>query len=140
MAGARRFEDLLAWQLASELSADVFKLTDRPRVARDRKFCEQIEAAAASPSANIAEGFGRFSPREFARFLRIARGSLFETRNHVLKARANGYITDEESVGLLRLQSRATGAVTSLLRYLDSYKGKAPTGWDLPAPNPEPER
>ena len=49
MAGARRFEDLLAWQLASELSEDVSTLTAKPRVARDRKFCEQIEAAAASP-------------------------------------------------------------------------------------------
>ena len=69
--------------------------------------------------------------------MRIARGSLLETRNHVLKAKANGYITDEESVGLLRLQSRATGAVTSLLRYLDSCKGKAPTGWDQPAADKE---
>jgi len=138
MAGARRFEDLLAWQLASELSEDVSTLTAKPRVARDRKFCEQIEAAAASPPANIAEGFGRFSPREFARFLRIARGSLLETRNHVLKAKANGYITEAESAGLLRLQSRATGAVTRLLRYLDSCKGKAPAGWDRPEPNLEP--
>ena len=120
----------MAWQLASELAADVCKLTDRPSVARDRRFREDLEAAVASAPANIAEGFGRFGPRDFARFLRIARGSLLETRNHILKGKAQGYFTDEESERMLRLQSRATGAVTRLMRYLDSCKGKAPTDWD----------
>ena len=86
--------------------------------------------------ANIAEGFGRFSPREFARFLRIARGSLLETRNHVLKAKANGYVTDEDGGGLVPSRSRATGAVTN--RALPRLcKGKA-TGWEQPEPEFEP--
>ena len=132
MAGARRFEDLLAWQLASELSAALSTQTDRGRASKDRIFCEQISRSADSGPANIAEGFGRFAPREFARFLRIARGSLLETRSHILKGISKGYFTEDEGKSLLHLQSRATGAVTSLMRYLDSCKGKSPTGWDHP--------
>ena len=74
--GVRRFEDLVAWQLAWDLREKVFAFTDKPRAARDVKFCGQIREATRSAAANTAEGFGRFYPREFARFLRIAAGSL----------------------------------------------------------------
>jgi four helix bundle protein len=129
MAGVRRFEDLSVWQLARDLRDAIFTLTERGPVLQNPKFRDQIRRASSSPPANIAEGFGRFKPREFAQFMRIARASLLETRNHLLDGRTKKYFTDEDTERLLRLQVRSTVAATRLLRYLESCKGKAPTGW-----------
>ena len=56
---ARRFEDLVAWQLANRLKEEVFALTGSGHVTRDVKFCDQIRESARSAPRNIAEGFGR---------------------------------------------------------------------------------
>jgi four helix bundle protein len=129
MAGARRYEDLDAWQLAKELRDEIFKLTETGPVARNLKFRDQLRRSSSSPPSNIAEGFGRFKPREFANFVRIARGSLLETRNHIQDGQTKKYFSEEDTNGLLKLHARAMIATTRLLRYLDSCKGKAPTGW-----------
>jgi four helix bundle protein len=128
MATARRFEELAVWQLSAELRDRVVAATGAPDL-RDRAFVGQLEGAASSPARNLAEGFGHFNPREFARFTRIARASLLETRNHLLDARARRYFSPEELRALLTLTARAIAASTSLLRYLDTCAGKAPTGW-----------
>jgi four helix bundle protein len=131
MSAARRCEELVVWQLAVELRDRILRLTRSGPAARDRKFLEQIQDAAASAPRNLAEGFGHFQPREFARFTRIARASLLEIRNHLQDGRGRKYFDPTETRNLLRLTGRAIAAATSLLRYLHSCKGKAPTGWDV---------
>jgi four helix bundle protein len=129
MSAVRRYEGLHAWRLATELRDAIFAATEHGPVLRNFTFRDQIRRSSSSPPANIAEGFGRFKPREFAHFMRIARGSLLETRNHLLDGRGKRYFSDEDAEHLLELQVRATIAATRLLRYLESCKGKAPTGW-----------
>jgi four helix bundle protein len=131
VAAAKKLEELIAWQLSTELRDIVITCAQRWE-ARDRKLFEQIRESARSAPRNLAEGFGRFKPREFAKFARIARGSLMETRNHVKEALKCHYITDEEAATIRRLNARALAATTRLLAYLDSCKGEAPTGWDVP--------
>ena len=116
----RRFEDLLCWQLSDELKKRVYAVTDRRAARSDFKFCQQIRASARSAPANIAEGFARFRPRDFARFLEIARGSLTETRAHLLDAVDLRYITQEEYQEVSHLAGRAGKAITSLILYLKS--------------------
>jgi hypothetical protein len=70
--GVDRFEDLIAWQLADQLQTEVFEFTSSPGVSRDFKYCDQIRDSIRSAKRNTAEGFGRYYPKEFARFLRIA--------------------------------------------------------------------
>jgi four helix bundle protein len=120
MAGVRRFEDLDCWKLANELKLAVYDLLERPHIRIDRSFCEDVRDAAKSAPANIAEGFGRRTDAEFARFLDIARGSLNESRNHIGDARDRHYIDEKERVVLDLLASRAVGAVAGLQRYLRS--------------------
>ena len=67
--GARSFEDLVAWQLSRHLHSEVVEFTANGAAARDFHYRDQIRASSASAPANIAEGFARFRPREFARFL-----------------------------------------------------------------------
>jgi four helix bundle protein len=78
--GANTYRELVCWQLADELHRSIVAITAPPFVARDFKFCHQIRDASLSASSNMAEGFARRSPPDFARFLTIAKGSLAETQ------------------------------------------------------------
>lgn len=118
MAGVRSFSDLDAWKLANALKLGVYELLQRNSVQRDRDFHDQIRDAAASAPRNIAEGFGRFQPRDFSQYLRIANGSLQETSNHLRDGVDRGYFTAEEIASLETLARRASAATTALLRYL----------------------
>lgn len=89
-------------------------------VGRDWEFRNQIRNAAASAPRNIAEGFGRYLPRDFSQYLRVANGSFMETANHLEDGRDRGYFSDAEIAPLLVLTRRASGAVTKLLRYLQT--------------------
>ena len=127
---AQHYEDLDAWKLCAALRDEIFRLTQSGPVTEDSKFREQIRDSSSSAPRNIAEGFGRFKPRPFAYFVRIARGSLAETRNHIQDARGKGYFSDDDAVRLLALHRRASKVTTRFLAYLDSCDGQAPTGWD----------
>ena len=74
--------------------------------------------------ANIAEGFGRFTRAEFARFLRIARGSAMEVQEHLHELKVRQMISETDARDLGTLCRRVLGAITPLIRYLE--KAKAP--------------
>ena len=118
MAAARHFEELDCWQLANELKLEVYRLLESVRCKADIKFSDQLRDAVASAPRNIAEGFGRRSDADFARFLNVARGSSNECQNHLYDARDCEYIDEAERVRLDNLAKRALGAVAGLQRYL----------------------
>ena len=118
VTAARTHEDLVAWQLAVALRDQVFAITAHPDVRRYGGFCDQIQRSCSSAPANIAEGFRRYKPRDFARYLRIALGSLGETQNHLQHAKTQRYISEEEFSSLWKLSSRAIGACSRLRTYL----------------------
>jgi four helix bundle protein len=115
---AHHFEELDAWQLANELKLRVYQLADKPAVARDLKFRDQITNSAASAPRNIAEGFGRYEPLDFRQFLRVANGSLYETSNHLRDGVERRHFTTKEIADLQILAKRASAATTGLMRYL----------------------
>src|SRR5690242_5379528 len=86
MAGWRDFREIVAWQLARELKIKVDAFLQRPEVARQFKFRDQLSDAARSAPRNIVEGFGRYKHKEFAQFVRIAKGSEVEVLNHLIDA------------------------------------------------------
>ena len=87
----RDFRDLICWQLSQELKCDVLAFTATENTSKDFRFCDQIRDSSASATRNIAEGFGRFTPGEFAQYLKWARASLMETMNSLIDARDRGY-------------------------------------------------
>ena len=115
---ARHYKDLVCWQLSVEVKKKVYAITARPSVAKDFKFCQQIRESARSAPRNIAEGFGRYRPAEFAHFLEIARGSLEETHNHTNDGLDLGYIDVNECAPVCRLVDRAAKATVKLILYL----------------------
>jgi four helix bundle protein len=125
MAGAKDFTEVIAWQRADDLERFVQEIIKRPALACDSDYCSQTADAAASAPRNIAEGFGRFAPIQFANFLRIAIGSEVETKNQILKAWQRGAITDEEHWAGMVLCKRAIGAAVGLRRYQLTQEAKA---------------
>lgn len=122
MTAARDHTELDCWNLAEELWRRVRVLMARPQFRNEPSLVDQLGRSAAGPGPQIAEGFSRFHPKEFAPFLRIAKGSLSETISHLARARALGLITDEECAETQRFARRARGATTQLLLYLESDK------------------
>lgn len=123
--GARSFTELDCWKLANELKLGVYELLRSGDAARDMEFRNQIRNAAASAPRNIAEGFGRYQPKEFSQYLRIANGSLMETSNHVMDGVDRGYFRRDDANRLLTLARRASAATTRLIRYLATARPPA---------------
>ena len=74
------FEDLEVWQKDVDFAVSVIDIAEIMNTNRNHyRLIEQLESAVTSISANIAEGKGRNSKKEFIQYLYIARGSLFET-------------------------------------------------------------
>jgi four helix bundle protein len=78
----------------------------------------QLLRAAASVSANIAEGFGRFSPGAYRNHLSIARGSLFEADSWIDLLCKTGYV-DVQQISALNNECNKVGRLlTSMMRSL----------------------
>jgi four helix bundle protein len=86
------FEEMEVWQDARMLAVDVYSDFSR---AKDFSFCDQIKRAVVSISNNIAEGCGRTTKVEFARFLDIAKGSSAEVRSMYRVAESIGFVSKE---------------------------------------------
>ena len=95
MALIKKFEDIVAWQEARKLVANIYKLTITGALAKDYGLCDQLQRAAVSAMTNIAEGFDCESKVEFARFLGIARRSAVEVQSLLYAALDVGYIDDQ---------------------------------------------
>jgi four helix bundle protein len=119
MTGFRTHEDFDAWRLADELRTRMRPVLARPALRDDFDLWKQLRRATRSPCPNIAEGFSRFNPPDFANFVRIAKASLSEFIEHMKEAEACGYTTPAETAELIVLARRARGAATGLIQYLD---------------------
>jgi four helix bundle protein len=90
------FKELKVWSKAHQLTIDIYRMT---RVfPRDEMYglTSQLRRSSASIGANIAEGCGRRSDGEMARFLQIARGSASETEYHLLLAKDLGFLQERD--------------------------------------------
>jgi four helix bundle protein len=133
MAGWKDFREIAAWQHSQRVKLRVYQLLERPKIRRDVKLSTQLRESARSAPGNIAEGFGRFGNKEFARFARISKGSLHESLNHLIDARDQRMITEDELLIEEHHIKKAIDAVTGLIRHLETTKGPKE-----PEPEPEP--
>jgi four helix bundle protein len=112
------FRDLLVWQCAHELTLSIYRATRGS--PREEMFgvTSQIRRSAASVAANIAEGNGRASRKEYAQFLATERGSLNETRYFLILSRDLGYLTTEGFSDAEQLVHRTAKLLQGLIRSL----------------------
>lgn len=107
------------WQKARHVTKQIYETTSNGKFAQDYGLRNQIQRASVSIMANIAEGFGRRSDKEFANFLNIAPGSVAEVQSHLYLALDLAYITRatfNELNGLLDEVSRMTLVLAQHLR------------------------
>jgi four helix bundle protein len=108
-------EDIIAWQLCEELADLVIEITSEGPVTKDVEFCDQIRRSSGASGPHIAEGFGRYRPREFAHYLRMAVSSLMETDTWLQRGRRNRYWSRETSDRASSLCDRALDMTRKLL-------------------------
>jgi len=114
----RDYRDLIVWQKAMELVEVVYQFMREFPTDERFRLCDQLSRAVISIPSNIAEGNGRESKSEYARFLGIARGSLYETETQLEIARRLGYIDDLSQT--TELTSSIRRMLSSLIRKLRS--------------------
>jgi four helix bundle protein len=122
--GAKRPEDFDVWKLGWELKRRVFAFTATSPATSDRRFCDDIRRAARSGPDLVAEGYYRYNPREFHRFLNDAKASLGEVRNQLMHARDERFVDESEFDEMTSLANRAIGAANALQKYLRSCPSK----------------
>lgn len=121
MATFRSFEDIEAWRAARQLTREVYRVTRGRPFSRDHGLRDQLRRASVSVMANVAEGLERKSPRDFVRFLRIARGSASEVRSHLYVALDAEYIDQNTFDRLGGEARRITALLNGLIRYLRTH-------------------
>jgi four helix bundle protein len=111
----RRYQDLIAWQTGEAFKIEVYRIvTGSPGARDDHRFRSQLLEAARSVPANIVEGFLRFAPREFARFIDFSVGSLGEAESRLRDGIQLGYFADAECAAAFRLARRCLTASVRL--------------------------
>lgn len=90
------FEKLTVWQDARKFTSGIYDVTDKFPDREKFGLSSQIQRSAVSIAANIAEGSGRKSKKEFARYIEISFGSLMETLSHAYVAFDRKYVNQEK--------------------------------------------
>ena len=122
MATVERFEDLVVWKAARELTNAVYRCSNQGSFAKDYPLRDQLRRAAISIMANIAEGFERGGDKEFLQFLGIAKGSCGEVRSLIVIASDQGYVAQAEANSIGRSCLEIGRMVAGLMRYLDQSR------------------
>lgn len=86
------FEDLKVWQKGIDLVKQIYLRTKEGELSRDFGLKDQLRRASVSIPTNIAEGFERYSRKEYLNFLNIAKGSAGEVRSLLRVALEVGYL------------------------------------------------
>lgn len=126
MATFRKYNDIIAWQLADQLCKEIWQIVQETPLSRDFKLRDQILDSSDSIRNNIAEGFGRFGNREFIHFLHISFASSAETKSQLQTVFARSYIVEEHFKSLDFLCYRTGRAITSLIAHLEQSSFKGP--------------
>jgi four helix bundle protein len=123
----KTFEDLACWKSARELKIYAKEITKKFPKEEKYRLTDQIIRASRSVGANIAEGYGRFSFQENAKFCRDARGSLTETLNHMIDALDENYINKEELNEFRKLYDKCLLILNGYIAYLLKAKNENAT-------------
>ena len=116
----RPHQKLEAWSKAIELVTDVYKSSERFPKEERYGLTSQIRRAAVSIPANLAEGAGRRSQKEFAYFLSNSQGSASELETELIIANRLGYLDEATFAKLIAQLERIGRLITGLVRHISA--------------------
>ncbi len=122
MATITKFEDLEVWQLARDLSKEIYSFTFIEPVKSDFRLKDQMRGSAGSIMDNIAEGFERGSKLEFINSLSYSKGEVGELKSQLYRCSDNKYINQEIFDDLYNKADKLTKKITAFITYLNSSK------------------
>ena len=96
----KNYKELEVWQKAINLVIELYKITESFPHEERYGLISQVQRSGVSIPANIAEGWGRGSTKEYIQYLRISRGSLAELETHLIIAQKLNYISEENTCKL----------------------------------------
>ncbi len=118
------YENLEIYKLSEELADQIWDIVWEWKSLAQDTVGKQIIRSADSIGANIAEGSGRGSDQDYRRFLRIARGSLNETRHWLRRAFKRKLLTETQVGQLTPIIEKLTPKLNAYLGAIGSYKKK----------------
>ena len=118
MSAIKSYRDLLVWQKGIDLVVEAYRATAQFPKSELYGLTSQIRRAASSIPANIAEGYGRGSRKEYVQFLTVAQGSLKELETHLIVSEKLSYVTAAQTKRLLSETDELGRMLGSLIRKL----------------------
>ena len=115
----KSFTEMPVWQKAHKLAIEVFNLTINLPRSEDYGLTSQIHKSSNSAPACISEGFGRNTKRDKSNFYIIARGSSFETQNHLLYGNKVGYFETQITQRLFEEYNQLIYELNKILKSLE---------------------
>jgi len=119
----RNFDDLEAWKKSRVLVRAIYEATSAFPATEVYGLTQQLRRAAVSVPSNIAEGYGRGARNDYVRFLRMARGSLYEIQTQLLLAQDLGYVTEAKVSPLMKQAAECCRILQGLLKGLSGKEG-----------------
>lgn len=116
------FEDLRCWKISRDLRRKIILLAKKFPDVEKYRLSQQLVNSVRSVTANIAEGYGRFHFQENVQFCRIARGSLYETLDHLIAALDDEYLTQKQFDELKNEIMDCAMVLNGYINYLSSAK------------------
>ena len=124
MAKKSRLEDLDVYNISLELSDKIWNLIVHWDNFSRNNLGGQLLRAIDSVGANISEGYGRGSKIDNARFVKIARGSLFETKHWLTLSKSRKLISDSDTKKILDEIENLLPRLSAYINYLSSSSSK----------------
>jgi len=121
----QNYKELDVWKRAVALITELYRITSRFPDSERFGLVAQIRRAATSIAANIAEGWGRGSTKEYIQVLTIARGSTTELETHLIVARNLNFIRVEEFDRVLRDVEDIAKMLNRLITSLRNRRGES---------------
>lgn len=114
------FEDLNCWKESRILANQIFDLCESEKLSKDFSTKDQIKRASVSVMNNIAEGFGKFSKKEFIHYLDIAQSSSQEVKSMLYLLNDRKYINNDELKLALEQSEKTKSMILAFIKYLGS--------------------
>jgi len=119
------FENLEIYQLAELLADEVWQIVLCWNYLAKDTVGKQLIKSSDSIGANIAEGSGRGSEQDYRRFLRIAKGSLNDTRHWLRRAFKRKLLTDAQTAKLTPIIEKLTPKLNAYLKAVGTFKNRS---------------
>ena len=121
MSTIKSFEELTVWKDARKFANKIYNLTKKFPKEENYGLTSQITRATVSIGSNIAEGFDRYSKKDFIKFLIIARGSISEIQNDLYIALDLKYINQKDFQENYSLAKDLGKQINGFIKYLKLY-------------------